>query len=65
MSVPSSELGTPLPRTRVCLPPWTQKGGATLAFAGEGVGGPDSDEGEDTGDLNTWWKEALKYRHQK
>jgi len=33
----------PLPRKRVCLPPRTQRGGATLA-CGWGVGGPNSDD---------------------
>ncbi len=35
----------PLPRKRLCLPPWTQRGErATLACGWGGVGGPSSDE---------------------
>jgi hypothetical protein len=51
LSVQSSALGppTPCPRKRVCLPPtWVLGGGETQSLAGEGVGGPYSDEGRDT-----------------
>ncbi len=37
----------PLTRRRVCPPPFGS-GGGTHALAGEGAGGPNSDEGRDT-----------------
>ncbi len=51
MSVRSSELcPPPLPRKRVCLRSWTQKGGENIRYiGGEGVGGPNSED----------WKESL------
>jgi hypothetical protein len=48
VSVPSSELGPPLTRERVCLPR-NLKGEGQHPLAGEGVGGPSSDD----------WKESL------
>jgi hypothetical protein len=41
VSVPSSELGHlhPLPRKRVCFPPWSQRWEEQHSLAGEGFGG--------------------------
>ncbi len=48
LSVQSSELGPhPLIRKRVLPPPLGSRG-ETHSLAGEGVGGPNSDEGTDT-----------------
>jgi hypothetical protein len=50
VSVPSSDLGPPTPSPLVSVsPPLDQKGEEQYSLAGEGVGGPNSDD----------WKESL------
>ncbi len=49
MSVPSSELGpSPPPSQASVSPPLDPKGEGQHSLAGEGVGGPNSDEGTDS-----------------
>jgi hypothetical protein len=60
LSFQSSELDTPTPSPpRECaLPPFGSKG-ETHSLAGEGVGGPNSDEGTDTLVLYAYYNHSM------
>jgi hypothetical protein len=64
LSVPSSELGqpTPSPTRECCSPPPVEPRGETHSLAGEGVGGPNSDEGTATLVLYVYYNPSTAQR---